>query len=172
MPNAHFGTVELIVFGVVFAWLAYAGYRLWTATFSPTARWLGVGFVVLAALGLAQDLFDLNRQSVRAGVVSADTGVVRGVVEVSGGGVCIECERSLEGGKYQLRGNWMAGEYTLRPQGAQPYALQYQSGEVRLEGVPLTPGCATGSISEESKLELSAASEVVLEIGPGAACPN
>lgn len=172
MPNAHFGTVEVIVFGVVFAWLIYAGYRLWACTFSPTARWVGVGFVALAALGLAQDLFDLNRQSVNAGVVSADTGVVSGVVVVSGGGLCIECDRSLEGGKYRLRGNWVAGEYTLRPQGTQPYALSYQSGTARLDGARLSSGCAIGRISDEVKLELSGARQVILEIGPGAACSN
>jgi len=172
MPNAHLGTVELVVFGGVFVWLAYAGYRLWTATFSPTARWVGVGFVALAALGLAQDLFDLNRQAVRAGPVSADSGVVRGVVEVSGGGLCIECERRLEGGKYRLRGSWVAGEYVVRPEGIQPYAIQFQHGEVRLEDVRLKPGCATGFISEEMRLEFSGASEVVLEVGPGAACTN
>ncbi len=172
MPNAHFGTVELIVFGLVFAWLAYAGYRLWTGTCSQTAQWAGVGFTALAAIGLAQDLFDIGRQSVNAGVVSADTGVVSGVVEVSGGGICIDCERSLQGDKYLLRGNWVAGEYTLRPQGTQPYALSYKSGTARLDGARLSSGCAMGRISDEVKLELSGASEVVLEIGPGAACSN
>lgn len=172
MPNAHFGTVEVIVFGVVFAWLIYAGYRLWTGTFSLTARWVGVGFVALAALGLAQDLFDINRQSVNAGVVSADTGVVSEVVVVSGGGLCIECNRSLEGGKYRLRSSWVAGEYTLRPQGTQPYALGYQGGEVSLEGAPLRPGCTTGFISKETRLEFDGASGVVLEVGPGAGCTN
>ncbi len=161
MPNAHFGAVEIIVFGVVFAWLAYAGYRLWTGTFSQTARWVGVGFVALAALGLAQDLFDLNRQSVNAGVVSADTGVVQGVVEVSGGGLCIECERSLEGGMYRLQGKWVAGEYALRPVGSQPYAISYQSGTARLEDVLLSPRCYAGVIAEEVTLKLSAASEVI-----------
>ncbi|GEM83232.1 hypothetical protein [Meiothermus hypogaeus] len=58
MPGAQFGTVEIIVFGVVFAWLVYAGYRLWTATYSPTARWLGMGFVALAVLGLAKGLLE------------------------------------------------------------------------------------------------------------------
>lgn len=172
MPNAHFGTVEVIVFGVVFAWLAYAGYRLWTATFSPTARWVGVAFVALAALGLAQDLFDLNRQSVNAGVVVADAGVVSGVVVVSGGGVCIQCDRRLDGGRYRLRGGWVAGEYTLRPQGTQPYAIGYESGVARLEDTPLKPGCTTGFISEETRLEFAGASEVVLEVGPGASCVN
>lgn len=172
MPNMSIGTVELVVLGLVFAWLAYAGYRLWTATFSPTARWVGVGFVALAALGLAQDLFDLNRQSVNAGVVSATTEVVRGVVEVSGGGLCIGCDRSLEGGKYRLHGSWVAGEYTLRPQGTQPYALGYQGGEANLEDTPLQPGCTTGFISKETRLEFAGASEVVFEVGPGASCVN
>lgn len=172
MPNAHFGAFERVVFGLVFAWLAYAGYRLWTGTFSPTARWVGVGFVALAALGLAQDLFDLNRRSVDAGVVSATTEVVRGVVEVSGDGVCIGCERSLEGGKYRLHGRWVAGQYTLRPQGTQPYALGYQGGEANLEGAPLQPGCTRGLISEETRLEFDGASGVVLEVGPGAGCTN
>ncbi|GIW25303.1 hypothetical protein [Meiothermus sp.] len=57
MPNAHFGTLEMVVFGVMLAWLAYAGYRLWTGTLSQTARWVGVGFVVLVALGLIQSMF-------------------------------------------------------------------------------------------------------------------
>ncbi|WP_299428393.1 hypothetical protein [uncultured Meiothermus sp.] len=172
MPSAAFGTVEIVVFGVVFAWLAYAGYRLWTGTFSQTARWLGVGFAALAALGLAQDLFDLNRQSVKAGVVSADTGVVRGVVEVSGGGLCIECNRSLDGGKYRLRGNWAAGEYTLLPQGTQPFALSFRTGTARLDGAELGSGCVSGQISSESRLELNGVGSLVLEIGPGTACPN
>lgn len=172
MPSVHFGTFELVVFGLVFAWLAYAGYRLWTATSGPTARWIGVGFVLLAALGLAQDLFDLNRQSVSAGVVSADTGGVPGVVEVSGGGICIGCDRSLEDGRYRLRGNWIAGEYTLRPQGAQSYAIRYESGEVRLKDTRLKPGCTSSFISEETRLEIGSASGVVLEVGPGASCAN
>lgn len=61
MSSLHFGTVELVVYGLVFAWLAYAGYRLWTATFGPTARWIGVGLVVLVVLDLVRGLFDLYR---------------------------------------------------------------------------------------------------------------
>lgn len=58
MLNTHLGTLELILFGAALTWLAYAGYRLWTAVHSPTARWVGVGFIVLAAFGLFQSLLE------------------------------------------------------------------------------------------------------------------
>ncbi len=61
MTDFRLGGLELLWVSLAFAWLAYAGYRLWTGTTSPTARFLSLGLVLLMAVGLVQDLLELSR---------------------------------------------------------------------------------------------------------------
>ncbi|WP_027881857.1 hypothetical protein [Meiothermus rufus] len=61
MTVFRLGGFELLWVSLAFAWLTYAGYRLWTGTASPTARFLSLGLILLIAMGLLQDLLDFSR---------------------------------------------------------------------------------------------------------------
>jgi len=159
MPNLQFGVLEL----AALAWLAYAGYRLWTATASPTARWVGLGFVVLAFLWLG-----LNALGSRADM-QAGLGPLQAFTRL---GFCIECQGSLEEGRKRFRAGWMAGALIIQTRENQPYALDYKDGQVWLQQNRLEPGCTTGYIHEVVTLEINGVSDLVLEVGPGATCRN
>ena len=168
--------VELFFAVLAYIWLAYAGYRSWTGTASATARVTAIVLVGLLTLGLSQDLLDIGKQSskVQVGPYSAGGGTANfAPVEVEQGGVCVGvCKEAEQGGRYVLSGNWISGDYTLRPHGTQPYALSFKSGVAEMGGRPLSPGCSSGEISDETNLQFGAAKEVRLEIGPGARCAN
>ena len=155
---------------LAYAWLAYAGYRLWGGTASNTTKWVGVGLVGLMAIGLTQDLLDLRRENVDIGVTDQTTVSVNQIVEVKGAKVCLSCTTLEQDGKYVLEGNWVAGELTLEPSGTQPYALNFERGTVKLDGQTLNQGCSTGELGSSTKLEIGGARQLRLEIGPGARC--
>lgn len=151
---------------LAFAWLAYAGYRLWGGTASNTAKWVGVGLVGLLALGLAQDLLSVRRGDPAQ---SFDSGVQQ-VVEVRGDKMCIGCVTENHDGKYVLQGNWIAGELKLKPLGTQPFALSFERGSVNLDDSAMQQGCTVREIGDETVLQISGARRLRLEIGPGASC--
>lgn len=168
--------VEVFFAVLAYIWLAYAGYRAWSGTASATARVIAVVLVGLLAIGLSQNLIEARTKNsrVQVGPYSAGDGVKRyAAVEVESSAVCVGlCDGTESNGVFHLRGNWIAGDYTLRPQGTQPYALSFKKGTADLDGKTLSPGCTSGQLSAEAKLQFGAASQIVLEIGPGVKCPS
>ena len=152
---------------LAFAWLAYAGYRLWGGTSSNTAKWIGVGLVGLMAIGLTQDLLDLRKESAVTEPSQSDT---REIVLVKDDTMCMGCQTTRRDGKYVLQGTWMAGELKLEPVGPQPYALSFERGSISLDGRQLSQGCSTGELTDDATLQVAGARGLRLEIGAGARC--
>lgn len=162
-----------------FAWIGYAGYRLWGSTASQTAKWVGMVLVGLLALGLTQDVLDARRESPQCELSLAgwncdprnQTGPSASqIVELKGDKVCLRCIIKEQDGRYVLESNWMAGDLKLEPSGTQPYALSFERGVVSLDEKALEPGCSSGTLGSPSRLQISGARQVRLEVGPGAGC--
>jgi hypothetical protein len=151
---------------LAFAWMAYAGYRLWNGTASHTAKWVGVGLVGLLALALAQDLWNVRGGNTEQSAQSD----ARQTVVVKGDKMCVGCTTINRDGKYTLQSTWIAGDLTFEPVGPQPYALSFEQGSVNLDSKTLSPGCSTGELVDDTKLQIAGAKKFRLEIGPEASC--
>jgi hypothetical protein len=159
--------VEVFFATLGFVWLGYAGYRLWGGTASPTARWVGVGLVGFLGFGLAMDLLDFGG----SGRYSATQGNTQSeAVKVGGSKMCIGCTALTQDGLYLLQSTWMVGELKLEPAGPQPYALSFERGSVELDAKALSPGCSSGELVDDTKLQINGARKLRLEVGPGASC--
>ena len=159
----------LAFFSATLAALALWGAWLgWTRSKSPTARYFTVAMALIWAGSTATDAwhsYNLFNDTGLAEIVSGDFGQpLYGEYET-----CSLCYEGPAGRVYVVAASWMTGgSYTFAED--RRYSLRFDSGEVRLDGKRLEPGCYEGEAKAGTPVLVKTARKFRLEVGNSASC--
>jgi hypothetical protein len=158
-----------IITGIWLLWLAYAGYRLWTATSRPIIR---IVAIVLVSSMFVQAVWNLVEQNQTTGLspfTPTTATVVPGIVTLSSEATCTNCTTEKTN-RLLLTGDMATGRYILVPEGNQPYSLSFSGGKTIIDGAEIDKGCRIGTLKTRTIIRFTGATGVRLEVGPDAAC--
>lgn len=146
-------------------WGAWLG---WTRSKSPTARAFTVAMALVWAGFTATDAwhaYNLFRDTGLAEVVRGDYGrPLHGSFDT-----CSFCYEGPAGRVFVLAASELVGGHYAFTEDAH-YALRFESGDVRLDGRRLEPGCYEGEAKTGTSVVIDVARGFRLEVGEAARC--